>query len=234
MDDNSKISDWMAEKRQRQIAEQEAKMAKGAGMSMQDRIAEADKHALSVEMVAHVPKEDIVPEPVKQDSKKAPKKRISKVEVVVDDEKKIKAKSSQYRGVSKFGTDGKWTSCIGINGKRNLSYWDSEIGAAKEYDRMALKFKGRDAKTNFPAENYEIEPTAADRVYEDHDIVISTSLIRSAMIAWCSKNDMKYRTGMANWSIMEDLFFFGKGVGAGMPETLAMFDKLGLDKNIRY
>ena len=57
---------------------------------------------------------------------------------------------SKYRGVFGCGRSKKWEGRIIAKGKRYyLGRFDSEISAAKAYDRMSKKLYGSDAETNF-------------------------------------------------------------------------------------
>ena len=61
---------------------------------------------------------------------------------------KLKKKLSKYRGVTR--NKKKWQVCISIKGKNTyLGSYNSEIKAAKIYDLIAIKKKGKNAKTNF-------------------------------------------------------------------------------------
>lgn len=62
--------------------------------------------------------------------------------------------SSKYLGVSKNGNG--WQYEIKVNKKRFRGFNKSEDEAAKERDRIAVKFWGKNAKTNFPIENYQL------------------------------------------------------------------------------
>ena len=62
------------------------------------------------------------------------------------------AGTSVYRGVSKY--EGKWRAQIRCDGPQEfLGYFDTEIDAAKAYDRRARVLHGPYAKLNFPGEN---------------------------------------------------------------------------------
>lgn len=57
--------------------------------------------------------------------------------------------SSKYKGVSFNKNAGKWHAQIRHNGKRkHIGYFNNEIDAAVEYDKMANKLKGEYAYTN--------------------------------------------------------------------------------------
>jgi hypothetical protein len=77
---------------------------------------------------------------------------------------KIRSKtSSQYIGGYFEKRTGKWTSKIRVNGKRLwLGRFDTEIEAARAYDRAALKYHGEFARLNFPREDYIKETTPSN------------------------------------------------------------------------
>jgi hypothetical protein len=61
-----------------------------------------------------------------------------------------KTGTSKYIGVSWFKRDKKWTARIRINNKsKNLGYFNSEIEAANQRDKMALMHYGRFVTLNF-------------------------------------------------------------------------------------
>lgn len=58
-------------------------------------------------------------------------------------------KSSMYKGVSWSKSNSKWKAVITHEGKQfYLGYFESEVAAAKAYDKDALRRKGQNAKIN--------------------------------------------------------------------------------------
>ncbi|CAL8461850.1 g1381 [Coccomyxa elongata] len=78
---------------------------------------------------------------------------------------------SKYRGVSWHNN--KWRAAITHRGKTDhLGSFCTMEEAAKVYDMAALKLKGADARTNFPASNYGRhtgQPTRVQVVWNPHD-----------------------------------------------------------------
>ncbi|MCJ7777509.1 MAG: AP2 domain-containing protein [Sedimentisphaerales bacterium] len=71
---------------------------------------------------------------------------------------KRKNSSSHFNGVSLEKRTGRWQARICYQGKKTrLAYFDSELEAARAYDRAAIKYHGEFARLNFPSENYADE-----------------------------------------------------------------------------
>ena len=69
--------------------------------------------------------------------------------------KRRKETVSQYTGVHLDRETGRWVARIWYQGKRIwLGSFESEIEAARAYDRAALKYHGEFAHLNFPREEY--------------------------------------------------------------------------------
>ena len=68
------------------------------------------------------------------------------------------SRSSVYRGVTFYRRTSRWEAHVWTNGKQQYlgGYKDEEI-AAKVYDKAVIKIRGKDADTNFPAEEYAEE-----------------------------------------------------------------------------
>ena len=66
--------------------------------------------------------------------------------------------SSKFRGVTRHKQRGKWQSRIKDQGKQvNIGYYNSELEAARAYDRAAVRCKGKKAATNFNVNEYKDE-----------------------------------------------------------------------------
>ena len=117
---------------------------------------------------------------------------------------------SKYRGVCYFKPTGQWTANIKIRGTRIVRYCDTEEGAAKTYDQLAVKARGEAAVTNFPIEEYEMPDPKEDRVYVDRECRGRTDWYRNALESYIAIKRASYRDRSANWVIVSDLFFAGE------------------------
>jgi hypothetical protein len=62
--------------------------------------------------------------------------------------------SSQFIGVHFYKPQGNWSGTITHNGKKIwLGRFESEVAAAKVYDKAAKRYRGEFARLNFPQEN---------------------------------------------------------------------------------
>lgn len=63
--------------------------------------------------------------------------------------------TSMLKGVSRHRLTGKWEACLWAQRRQvYLGGFETEVTAGRAYDMAALLFKGPEAQTNFPKENY--------------------------------------------------------------------------------
>ena len=85
------------------------------------------------------------------DNRKANLRLATHAQSVRNREKFTRPATSRYKGISWHSSTQKWCACIQTNNtKIHLGSFDSEIEAAKTYDKAARKLHGAFAALNFP------------------------------------------------------------------------------------
>lgn len=62
--------------------------------------------------------------------------------------KLTKVSCSWYQGVSYKESKKRWVACISVDKKQKQTFCDSELNAAREYNRMAILYRGEFARIN--------------------------------------------------------------------------------------
>ncbi len=89
------------------------------------------------------------------DNRRANLRLATRAENIHNRRKRSTKTISRYTGVHLDKETGRWVARIQYQGKRIwLGSFESEIEAARAYDRAALKYHGEFARLNFPREDY--------------------------------------------------------------------------------
>lgn len=115
-----------------------------------------------------------------------------------------KPKSSKYRGVSFQRSTSQWIASIGMGKKRFVQPCATELGAARAYDEMAIKWLREKARINFPIEGYEI-PELPPVVGVDG--LLTSEHVRDACHRYIIIRGLVDRDRMQNWTVVDNLFF---------------------------
>ena len=80
-------------------------------------------------------------------------------------------RTSRYMGVGSSNRKNQWQARILVHGKvTHLGYYETEMEAAKVYDRVSLALHGEQAQTNFPLREYPEEEIAQFRGLDREDL----------------------------------------------------------------
>lgn len=208
MNDTDIINDRLAEMRRARMEKEEE-----ARNRPRKTIAEMMQEAVERDAEQGIVREPEVKDkkPPKAEKPKQSKKKAEKptpiTQLIVAQLEK--SHLSKYRGVCYHKETSQWKTTIKIKGEIMGGYFMTEMGAAKEYDRLAIKFNKEKAITNFPINECKIldDSISTRRQYSNVDVVISSERIRRSMEVWIASKPPKYRARRANWVIFADLFY---------------------------